>query len=284
VRGGGRRAGRKTRAERADKYELYQEAVQDAEGDVKRLVRMYESEFGRKPRCLREDFCGTALLACAWASSHRDREAIGVDLDPEPLAWGRRHNLAELGSKQARRVHLVQGDVRRFSGPRTDLLAAFNFSYFTFQTRTQLRSYFEKAHAGLEDRGLFVLDAYGGPEAQEARTETREHDGFDYVWDQHRFDPITHRARCYIHFEFKDGSRLRRAFGYDWRLWMLPELQELLLEAGFDRADVYWEGADSKNEPNGVFRRRAHAPDDPAWIAYLVGVKGSRKKRRPSKG
>ena len=280
MREGGGGSGRRTRAERADKYELYQEAVQDPEGDVKRLVRMYKSEFGRKPRSLREDFCGTALLACAWVRSHADREAFGVDLDPEPLAWGRRHNLAALRPNQARRVSLVQGDVRAPTRRRADLVAAFNFSYFTFQTRPELRAYFEKAHAGLEDRGLFVLDAYGGPEAQEARSETREHDGFDYVWDQHRFDPITHRTRCYIHFEFRDGSRLRRAFGYEWRLWMLPELQELLLEAGFDRADVYWEGADSKNEPNGVFRRRAHAPDDPAWIAYLVGVKGAPRKRR----
>ena len=104
--------------------------------------------------------------------------------------------------------------------------------------------------------------------------ERTEYDKFTYVWDQYTFDPITHSVRNYIHFKFRDGSELRRCFRYDWRLWTLPEIQELLIEAGFAGADVYWEGTDSKtNEGNGIFRRAKHAPDDPAWIAYIVGVR-----------
>jgi hypothetical protein len=46
------------------------------------------------------------------------------------------------------------------------------------------------------------------------------------------------------------------------------------LEAGFRRADVYWEGTDSKTgKGNDVYRRREHAESDPAWVAYVVGVK-----------
>ena len=77
-----------------------------------------------------------------------------------------------------------------------------------------------------------------------------------------------------IHFRFKDGSALSRAFQYDWRLWTLPEIRELLIEAGFERADVYWEGTDKETgEGTDVYRRREHAESDPAWIAYVVGVK-----------
>ena len=35
----------------------------------------------------------------------------------------------------------------------------------------------------------------------------------------------------------------------------------------------FWEGADKKtNEGNGVFRLATSGPDDPAWVAYVVGI------------
>jgi hypothetical protein len=277
-RGSGR--SRASQASRADKYVLYQEAVQDPEGDVRRLARMYESRFGRPPRTLREDFCGTAAIACTWVRGRRERLAIGVDLDPEPLAWCRAHNLARLRPEQAARVRLVRGDVREVRGPRADVLVAFNFSYFVFKERAELLHYFRRARAHLAGEGIFVCDLYGGPESQEEKVETRRHTGFKYLWDQDRFDPITHHAENLIHFEFPDGSRLRRVFHYDWRLWMLPELRDLLREAGFDAVECYWEGTDTKrNEPNGVFSLRREASDDPAWIAYLVAVKRRARRR-----
>ena len=105
-------------------------------------------------------------------------------------------------------------------------------------------------------------------------TETRDHEGFDYVWDQDVFDPINHRATNYIHFEFPDGSRLRKAFHYEWRLWTIPELRDLLQEVGFGEVTVLWEGTDrSTNEGNGIYRPASRAPDDPAWVSYIVASK-----------
>ncbi len=267
-----RRAGRRgTRARRADKYDLYQRAVQDPQGDVARIRRAFLRRFGRPPRLLREDFCGSAALACAWVAAHREHRAFGIDLDPEPLAWARRHNVGALRPEQAERVCLLRGDVLRVRTPPADVVAAFNFSFFGWKTRPELVRYFRCVRRHLHRRGLFVLDAYGGPEAQERREERRSVDGFTYVWDQDRFDPITHETTCFIHFEFRDGSRMRRAFRYDWRLWTLPELRELLEEAGFGRVEVYWEGTERRTgEPNGVYRVCEHANDDPAWVAYLA--------------
>lgn len=262
---------RRTIAQQADPYDLYQRAVQDPEGDVLRVRRMFERAYGRAPRTLREDFCGTAAFAAAWVAAHGDNRAWGVDLDPEPLAWGRAHNVAKLRPDQAARLTLIEGDVRSARTPRTDLAVAFNFSFFLFKTRPELRAYFERARSHLRREGLFVIDAYGGGESMERRTERRRVRGFTYVWDQFRYDPITHDATCHIHFEFRDGSRIRRAFSYHWRLWTIPELRELLAEAGFARSTVYWEGTErATNEPNGIFRPREHAEDDPAWVAYLV--------------
>ena len=44
-------------------------------------------------------------------------------------------------------------------------------------------------------------------------------------------NPITHATTCHIHFKFPDGSKLKKAFTYEWRLWTAPEIRELLLVA-----------------------------------------------------
>ncbi len=258
-------------ARRADKYDLYQRSVQDPDADVHFIQRVYRQRFGRPARSLREDFCGTAAIACRWVKSRAESHALGVDLDPEPLAWGKKHNVARLTRAQAARLKLLRGNVLNTRSVSCDVVIAFNFSYFLFTERSTLLRYFKAARRHLRREGLFFLDAYGGADAQREQQETRRCKGFLYVWDQHRFDPINHITTCHIHFEFRDGSRLQRAFSYTWRLWTLPEVRELLFEAGFRRADVYWEGTDREsNDPNGVFSLRKRAPADPAWVAYLV--------------
>ena len=263
----------RTLARKASRYELYQRSVQEPEADFRLAERVFRREHGRLPRLLREDFCGTALIACEWVKRRPENRAFAIDLDPAPLAWGRRHNLARLSPEQAARVKLIEGDVRDVGHEKVDVTAALNFSYFLFQRRDELRRYFERARATLLPGGLLLLDAYGGADAQRTLRERRRVDDFHYVWDQRVFDPITSRVVNQIDFEFHDGSRLRRAFHYDWRLWSIAELRELLAEAGFARSEVYWEGTDSlTGKGNDVFTRRERAPDDPAWIAYLVGL------------
>ena len=261
---------RRTLAQQADRHALYQESVQDPPVDVALVRRLFRKHYGRDPRVLREDFCGTAAMACAWVAAHRENRAFGVDLDPDPLEWGLRHNVSKLSDAQARRVKLLEGDVRKVSHTRVDVTVAFNFSYFVFQRRNDLIEYFRKARSTLRRQGIFVLDLYGGPESQRCLTETREHDHFDYVWDQDLFDPIQQHAVNHIHFEFPDGSRLPRAFTYDWRLWSIPELREALMDAGFRRTEAYWERTDhASDEGSGVYYQTERASDDPAWVTYL---------------
>ena len=260
----------------ADRYDLYQKSVQEPEHEVGFFDRVFRKEYERRPSLLREDFCGTAAVSCEWVKSNRSRQAIGVDLDPEPLAWGRNNNLSKLKPEAQERVVFLQQDVRKISSPKADIVAAQNFSFFIFKTRDELRHYFRIARRNLGEQGLLMLDVMGGPEViEEDHKDVRKINGHcQYVWEQNRFDPITHDSTFYIHFRFKDGSRMRRAFQYHWRLWTIPELRELLAEAGFERSDVYWEGTDSDTEEgDGVYRRRHHAPSDPAWVAYVVGVK-----------
>ncbi len=258
----------------ADRYDLYLKSVQEPSVEVEFFERVYRKEYGRAPMLLREDFCGTAAVCSAWVGSRKGRVAIGVDNDPEPLAWSRSHVLSRLDAEARARVTLFEADVRDVHPEKADVLAAQNFSFFGFTDRDGLRGYFEAARRNLDAQGVMVLDMMGGSEVfLEDHTDSTRKDGFTYHWHQQRFDPITHYARFAIHFTFRDGTRWKNAFQYEWRIWTLPEVRELLLEAGFSRADVYWEGTDEDGEGDGVFRRRKHAEADPAWIAYVVAVR-----------
>jgi len=278
---GGRKDGdkakkRKTRvrmADLADPHELYEASVQSVAHEVEFLDSAFTELTGRKALTLREDFCGTAAAACEWVRAGRRRAAVAVDIDPQVLEWGRKHHVAKLKNKQRDRLRLIEGDVRTADTGVVDIAVAFNFSWWTFKTRQELLSYFRVVYDSLAEDGMFVLDIYGGSDAYDEQEEETDYGLFTYVWDQHGFDPVSARYICYIHFKFPDGSELPRAFSYDWRLWTLPELRELLAEAGFARSVVYWQGEDEEGEPSGEFSIVERGEADPAWIAYVAATK-----------
>ena len=142
-----RARGGRTRARLADRYDLYERAVQEPDADIDLIRRVFRRHFGRPPHLLREDFCGTAVFACEWVKRHAENRAWGIDLDPVPLAWGREHHVAKLGPQRAARLKLIEGNVLDVGHERVDVTVAFNFSYFLFRTREALRVYFEKARA-----------------------------------------------------------------------------------------------------------------------------------------
>lgn len=258
-------------ADLADRHALYQEAVQDVEAEIDFVDETYEELRGRKAKLLREDFCGTANTACEWVRRRRGNRAIGVDLDREVLDWGREHNLKELSPPEQKRIELIEGDVLDTSAEPVDVVLAMNFSYFLFRQRDELREYFRSVRKNLKDDGLLIMDCYGGYDAPKELTEPRDCGKFTYIWDQAEFNPITNGMVCHIHFKFPDKSRLKRAFSYHWRLWSLPEITEILDEAGFSQSDVYWEGTDEETgEGDGIYEPATVGDADPGWICYIV--------------
>ncbi|NRB70354.1 MAG: class I SAM-dependent methyltransferase [Xanthomonadales bacterium] len=261
-------------ASRADRHSCYQLAVQDVVTEIDFIEETWGSLRQRPLELLREDFCGTANTSCEWIRRGAAHRAIGVDLDEEVLAWGRAQNLSQLSAAQRERISLLQQDVGLGTSEAPDVVLAMNFSYYLLMERASLRDYFRSVRENLMPDGIFFLDAYGGYEAPMVLEEKRACDGFTYVWEQAAFNPIDSRMECRIHFDFADGSRMEDAFRYHWRLWTLPELQELLREAGFRKVTVYWEGTDADTgEGDGIYRPATVGDADPGWVCYLVAEK-----------
>jgi SAM-dependent methyltransferase len=278
----------KTQASSADIHALYQASVQSPEADCELFAEIYEELRGAAPVVLREDFCGTALLSTHWCLVDREHRAIGVDLHGPTLDWARTRNLEPNRKALGDRLTLVQGDVLEVSGlERADIIAALNFSFCVFKQRHELARYFDRCHLGLAEGGLLILELFGGTKAIDTDEEIRELDDFTYVWEQESFNPITNDIVCHIHFEFPDESKIERAFTYRWRLWSIPELRDLLYEAGFSKVRVFWEKVEEEEEEldeddeegdgmlsgTGEYEEIEEVEQQDSWLVYVIAEK-----------
>ena len=267
-----------------DKHALYEVAVQNVDTDLRFFKRIFKYYRQRKPLTLREDFCGTALLCCNWVEQGKAHTATGVDLDKPTLEAAHARRVVHLSEGQKRRVTLLEENVLDVETAPVDVVCALNFSYSVFKERDTLLAYFRKAREAVGDEGLFVIDVWGGPGTMEITCDKRRVEGetnwageevpdFKYQWDQSYFNFIDNHIICHIHFKVKGQKKMKRAFTYDWRLWTLPELKDVLREAGFASTDMYLEGwNDDEEETDGKFRRRTEYTEMTSWVGYLVAV------------
>lgn len=261
-------------AANSDIHELYELSVQEPEAECDLVDQVWKELRGRTCRSIREDFCGTAAVCMDWVKRRKTNTAVGVDLNREVLDWGRQKMPQRLDKEQVKRVRLLNEDVRTVQTDLVDSVLAMNFSYSIFDTRPEMLRYFKHVHSGIKDGGMFLLDVYGGSDSYLEMEEERDLDGFTYIWDQHYYNPITGRAVNHIHFKFPDGSKIKKAFTYEWRLWTIPELRELLTDAGFKKVVVYWEGTDEETEEgNGEWSISTRGEACPGWVAYVVALK-----------
>jgi len=269
---------KRTLAEQADKFTCYQKSVQAPDHEVEFFEQAYRDCFRRQPLSLREDFCGTFAICCSWVKSNPKRTAVGVDLCGETLTWGRENNLAKLDESQQGRIRLLQQDVRKKNRPQVDVLAAQNFSFWIFKTRAEVIAYFKDARTNLQTKGIMVMDMMGGSDCfieghVDKRPIKKGKNGFKYLWKQDSFNPVNHDASFSISFKFADGSKLKNAFEYHWRFWSIPEVREMLAEAGFSESHVYFETEDEEGESTGKWERAEISPSHAVWLAYIVAVK-----------
>lgn len=255
-----------------EKYHYYEAAVQNPSFEVETMEKLYFEIRNKEPISLREDFCGSGAITSLWGR-REGKVAWGVDLDPEPLEEGKKRHYHHLSDKQKKGVHYSCADVLTFN-ERTDIVCAFNFSYFIFHERAKLLHYFKTVHKSLNKDGLFMLDIFGGPESMVELEEKQARDGFTYYWDCQSFNPLTHLCRYAIHIKPKGKAKHKDLFVYNWRFWSVPEVVDLLKEAGFSDVKTYWEEDDEEDETgSGVFYETQEAENCEAWVTYIIGVK-----------
>ncbi|MDF1809851.1 MAG: class I SAM-dependent methyltransferase [Phycisphaerales bacterium] len=260
-------------------HELYQLSVQNVEAEIDFIDETFETLRNRKAISLREDFCGTGNTSAEWVRRRESNNAIGIDLDQPTLDYGHEVHVKTLDEGTQSRIALLNRNVLDPGADASgvDCVLAMNFSYWLFKTRDDLRNYFKIVRDSLGPDGVFFLDHYGGSEAMVESKEAKKIDNgpgrtFTYIWEQKHFNPITGDMECRIHFKFPDKTKIKDAFIYQWRLWSLPELRELLSEAGFSNVHVYWEGEDEEDEGegNGEYEATLEGTADPAFISYIV--------------
>jgi cyclopropane fatty-acyl-phospholipid synthase-like methyltransferase len=261
-----------TMADLADRHVYYEDSVQNVEAEIDFVDATYKKLRKRNASSLREDFCGTTNTSCEWIRRRSSNTAISVDLDEEVLEWGRKNKIAKLKPEQVKRLTVLNDNVITVKTDPVDIVLAMNFSYWLLLERKVTIDYFKSVYKALKDDGIFFLDAYGGYEAFQELKEKTKYDKFTYIWDQSRYNPINGIAKNHIHFKFKDGSKMMNAFSYEWRVWTMPEIINMLEEAGF-KPTVYWEQADEDGEGNGVFIPETEGDADAGWIAYVVAEK-----------
>lgn len=255
-----------------DKHSLYELCVQDPP----RMAAFLYAAHGGNPRIMREDFCGSGGVCRAWAAMkphsgpRRPMRAIGVDLDPEPLAR----------LKGFRNVKPVRADVLDCS-LSADIISATNFPIGYWHTRRQLLRYLKATRSRLNAGGIFVCDTYGGATAFTRGTLTRDittpdGDRIRYTWEQREANPITGMVVDAIHFRaVRDGEVIYQehdAFIYHWRLWSIPELRECLADAGFKATEVYSELTDAVDHTGRHYIRPVTDPMelDDTFIVCIV--------------
>ncbi|CAI7844647.1 unnamed protein product, partial [Closterium sp. NIES-54] len=222
------------------------------------------------------------MSSAEWLRGDPRRTALGLDFDEQALSWGIRENFSSLPGSARGRACMLLGDVR-------DPLTSARFA--------------------CPD----VLDEPDGENEQSRR---------EYTWEQERFDAVTRTTRISLHFRVphdwapasssayaadstaRRGGRkrqqpkrvLRSAFSYSWRLWTIPEVRELMQEAGFDSVHVWMRKmpdlADREDEEEEVEMDEHAAFEEvetflqtDSWNAYVVGVvkprRGKAKEARP---
>lgn len=255
-----------------DKYFYYKASVQGPEDDIKFFAKTYQSIYKKPAHIFCEDFCGTFWTGLNWVQAHPKNKAIVIDISAEPLNYGKKHHLPELDSKDRTRIKVLQKSVLDSNLPKSEIIAVNNFSYYVFKERLNLLKYFKNARLRLKKQGLFIIDTFGGSACLEPNEESVQHKGFTYYWDQQSFDPITNYGKFYIHFKRNGEAKREKVFSYDWRVWSsLPELRDILLEAGFSKVHTYWEKSDKKGWGTGEFNKIKKTDEIcETWIAYFV--------------
>lgn len=259
-------------------YRLYEASVQSPKWMVDYLFQFVKILTGNTPKTFREDFCGTAAIACEWARQSTKHFSVGIDIDKDLLKYAKDTNINGLPKAVRKRVMVQNQTVLMPTAKKFDFIGAFNYSFFIFHTRSEFKKYLMSSYRSLVQNGALFLETAGGNGFLSTHSETSKcqipgYGTIFFTWEHHQYDPITQVNNYSLHFKLKDNKILADAFTYHWRIWGIREIRELLVEVGFKNTHVLWQKRDKKQRPINEFYITENAPPEDQWVAYVVGVK-----------
>lgn len=255
------------------RYFLYEHSVQSAEWQIREMPRFHKKFTGRTPFSMREDFCGTGKISNEWVKKSSKHRALGIDLDPEPIAYGKKNHTGLLNPISQKRLSYFCQDVRIPTREKFDMIGAHNFSFFIFHERSELLAYAKAALKSLNKNGTFFLEMAGGSGFIEESFHSEKikipgYGKIKYVWETHQYDAVMKTCDYAIHFQLPTKKWINDAFTYHWRLWEIREVREILLEAGFSKTVVIGPKDESMTHYHEITNE--HGSD--VWLAYVVGI------------
>lgn len=262
-----------------DKYFYYTHSVQSAPHDAELIWKMFRKSWTQKnlpaQTLLQEDFCGTAALCYEWAELGPQFAAVGIDLDEAALDWGVENHLPTHSDGVEQRVATICGDVLADHHLRPHVICALNFSYFFIEQRAKMLEYFRNSLKSLQSGGILVLDCFGGPAYQVSHMDRRvnREEKFTYWWEVESFDSISHKMTCHLHYQRNGEHQRKKVFSYHWRLWGVPEITDILREAGFSSVEYWSEGLNKAGEGDGRYRPVTEEKECKAWVCYIIAKK-----------
>ena len=205
--------------------------------------------------------CGSGRVTIALA---RDgHEVVAVDRSRTMLDR-LRARIAALPGAVARRIEIVEGDLRRFDVGRARFplaIAAFNVLEHLY-TRGEVAACLAQVAAHLAPGGAFAFDVQlpdlawllRDPDKRWARTrftDPTSHRAMLYSTN-HDYDPISQIVLIRLYYEPADGKGPTRIVKLSQRKFFPAELEALLAHAGFRVAERYgdfgWQPLDASAE------------------------------------
>jgi len=223
-----------------EKYGMYRETVYHPDKDtVQQYVNLYRRLKKKEPRVLREDFCGIHDLCGAWVAYSDYNHAYAVDIDREPLDWGKENPTVKMNSNRWDRLHILNQDCRHVDIPnKVDFAIVGNWSQQILRKRTEMVEYFKSVYSSLKDDGIFLIsetnDLEYGPDAHvEERNFMYNGRDYKYAFETQKACYMTHLSVCKIHFYI--DNKIATPFEYPWRVWTIAEYLDILEEVGFEK-------------------------------------------------
>ena len=252
--------------EKVSKHDFYQKSVQSVKVENEFFKKIFRMIYNKLPYTLREDFCGTGLLASSWTNSSVENYSVGIDIDQEALDYGKEKNVT------TDRVRLINHNVlKEFDkNEKFDIICSLNYSHFLLTKRTELKTYFKNVFNNIS-RGILILDFFGGSHVYENHSFNKME---FYQFSGKAINIMNSISKCSLNYKIKK-NKFKTMFTYEFRVYTIIEMREALEEVGFTKFKIYIkeineDDEDDYTEYEEIEIDGEYYPESERYTGYIV--------------